>query len=61
MWLKIFKKEKLGLALLWIIIFQLVGFLLGKITSNSLNSWYPSLKKSALTPPDQVFANIWTI
>ncbi|MBA2652267.1 MAG: tryptophan-rich sensory protein [Tatlockia sp.] len=56
-----FKKNKWGLAFLWVIIFQLVGFLLGKITNDTINSWYRSLEKSTLTPPDQVFAIVWTI
>jgi tryptophan-rich sensory protein len=30
------------------------------ITYSSIDTWYPSLAKPALTPPDWVFAPVWT-
>jgi translocator protein len=46
---------------LWIMIFQGVGFFMGKITQINLNPWYSSLSKSILTPTDVTFAIIWPI
>jgi len=46
---------------LWIVIFQGVGFFMGKITQINLNPWYSSLSKSVLTPTDVTFAIIWPI
>jgi benzodiazapine receptor len=48
-------------ALLWVAIFQLAGYLLGRITQHDVLSWYPTLHKSALTPPDIVFPIVWFV
>lgn len=42
----------------WIIIFQLVGYMMSKITKSNL-IWYYNLYKSAITPPDSLFPIIW--
>ncbi len=47
--------------LIWILIFQLIGFSLGLLTQSNLHPWYESLNKSALTPPGFVFSIVWTI
>jgi len=47
--------------LLWIMTFQIVGFSLGRITRHEVISWYPTLHKSILTPPDIVFPIVWSI
>lgn len=48
----------------------LAGFLLacfavaaaaGAVTAESVASWYPTLNKPAFTPPDWVFAPVWTV
>jgi tryptophan-rich sensory protein len=38
----------------------LLGFFSGKITSTSVTTWYPTIAKPAFTPPDWVFAPVWT-
>lgn len=48
-------------ALLWIMVFQAVGYVLGRITRHDISSWYSTLHKSALTPPDIVFPIVWVL
>lgn len=48
-------------ALLWIVIFQIIGYFLGTITQHDVISWYPTLHKSSLSPPDIVFPIVWFI
>jgi benzodiazapine receptor len=48
-------------ALLWIVIFQIIGYCLGMITQHDILSWYPSLHKSILSPPNIVFPIVWFI
>ena len=38
-----------------------VGFLSGKITQSSINTWYPDLIKPIYNPPNWIFAPVWTI
>ena len=45
----------------WVIVFQAVGYLLVRITQYDIVSWYPTLHKSTLTPPDIVFPIVWFI
>ena len=52
--------EKISLFL-WIVIFQLVGILLGLFTKANMDPWYLTLEKSGLTPPDIVFSIVWPI
>ena len=48
-------------ALLWIVVFQIIGYCLGMITQHDIVSWYPTLHQSTLTPPDIVFPIVWFI
>ncbi len=48
-------------ALIWILVFQAVGFCLGQLTQHDIVSWYATLQKSALTPPALVFPIAWFI
>lgn len=45
----------------WIVVFQLVGAFLGYITQVNIDTWYQSLHKSSLTPPNFVFPVVWSI
>lgn len=47
--------------LIWIAVFEMIGFFLGQITQANLNPWYDSLHKSSLTPPGYVFAVTWSL
>lgn len=38
-----------------------VGYLSGKITQESILTWYPTIKKPIFNPPNWVFAPVWTI
>ncbi len=38
-----------------------VGYLSGKITQESITTWYPTIKKPVFNPPNWVFAPVWTI
>lgn len=48
-------------ALLWIVVFQMIGYCLGMITQHDILSWYSTLHKSSLTPPNIVFPIVWSI
>lgn len=48
-------------ALLWIIVFQIISYCLSRITQYDILSWYPTVHKSILTPPDIVFPIAWFI
>ncbi|MDP3561516.1 MAG: TspO/MBR family protein [Legionellaceae bacterium] len=48
-------------ACLWIIVFQIIGYCLSMISQHDIVSWYPTLHKSTLTPPDIVFPIVWFI
>lgn len=52
---------KVSSALRWIVVFQLIGYFMGMITQHDIVSWYPTLHKSTLTPPDIFFPIVWFI
>lgn len=47
--------------LLPILICFLVGFTASYFQSDSIQSWYPHLNKSSLTPPNYIFPIAWSI
>ncbi|ARG97038.1 TspO/MBR family protein [Legionella micdadei] len=47
--------------IIWIVVFQAIGFLLGLFTQTNIHPWYESLNKSSLTPPGAVFSIVWTV
>jgi len=55
---KILNKFKL---VIWIIIFQIIGLVLGLMTQANLHPWYEELNKSSLTPPAWVFSTVWPL
>ena len=48
-------------ALLWIVVFQVIGYCMGRITQHDIATWYSTLHKSMLTPPDIVFPIVWSV
>lgn len=40
---------------------ELVGLVAGFFTASSVNSWYTTLEKPPITPPNWVFAPVWTL
>jgi translocator protein len=53
--------RKLPSALLWILVFQFVGYLLGRMTRFNIETWYQTLHKSSLNPPEIVFPIVWGV
>lgn len=53
-------KKILGM-IVWIFVFELIGYGLGTITRVNIADWYPTLHKSSLTPPAIVFPIAWSI
>ncbi|WP_067036379.1 TspO/MBR family protein [Allomuricauda sp. CP2A] len=39
----------------------LIGFLAGFATQSSVNDWYVTLNKPEFTPPNSLFAPVWTV
>jgi tryptophan-rich sensory protein len=46
---------------LGVLICELAGMLGGVLSMSGVREWYPSLQKPLWTPPDSVFAPVWTI
>ncbi|WP_375325573.1 TspO/MBR family protein [Flagellimonas sp. GZD32] len=38
-----------------------IGFLSGIATQSSVNDWYVTLNKPSFTPPNELFAPVWTL
>lgn len=38
-----------------------VNFFIGYVTKDEINTWYDTLHKSLLTPPNYWFSIVWTI
>jgi len=53
-------KKLIGIVC-WILIFQLIAYVLGHIAKINIVSWYHPLHKSSLTPPAIVFPIVWSI
>lgn len=47
--------------IVWILCFQIVGYLIGTISQDPIATWYQTLHKSSLTPPAIVFPIVWSI
>lgn len=46
--------------LLWIALCLAVGFLSGRWTAAEIPTWYRTLRRPAIAPPNWVFAPVWT-
>lgn len=52
--------RRLGALVFWLLVCLGVGALGGLVTSASVETWYQELAKPLFTPPDWVFAPVWT-
>ncbi len=55
-----FKSNKISL-LIWIITIIAIGSVIGSLTKPEISTWYTTLNRSNLTPPNYVFPVAWTI
>lgn len=51
----------IGQSLLGVLLCEGVGLLAAWATQTSVTTWYPTLAKPVFTPPDWLFAPVWTI
>ena len=51
----------IGHSLLGVLLCEGVGLLAAWATQTSVTTWYPTLAKPVFTPPDWLFAPVWTI
>ncbi len=55
-------KNKTFLSLIiWIIGLIAIGAIIGSLTKPEITTWYSTLNRSSLTPPNYVFPIVWTI
>ena len=47
--------------ILWIIAIIGIGSIIGSLTKPEISTWYSTLRRSPLTPPNYVFPIAWTI
>lgn len=47
--------------LIWIVALIAVGSIIGSLTKPEISTWYSTLNRSYLTPPNYVFPIAWTI
>jgi benzodiazapine receptor len=55
-----FKSNRISL-LIWIITIIAIGSVIGSLTKPEISTWYSTLNRSPLTPPNYVFPIAWTI
>ncbi len=55
-----FSKKSFLALLAWISTLVLIGWIIGLLTKSNVATWYPTLIRSPLTPPNYVFAPFWT-
>lgn len=48
-------------AILWVVAFQVVGFVSGLTGYSGKSAWYLLLNKSSLTPPGYIFSIVWPL
>ena len=56
------KENKKHLFLImWIVGLISIGGLIGSLTKPEISSWYSTLNRSTMTPPNYIFPIVWTI
>ncbi len=58
--MNITRKDILSLAA-FVLFFQIMGGLMGLVTSHDIDGWYRTLNRSPLNPPEAAFGIVWTI
>ena len=60
--MKMQKQQSNVLALLTAVLLPIIGGgIVGFVTSQDVNTWYPTLQKPAWNPPNWIFGPVWTI
>lgn len=49
------------LLIIWILSFLFISWVIGSFTKSEVTTWYKSLNRSFLTPPNYIFPIAWTI
>lgn len=52
--------KKILPLILWIVVFQLVGYSIGLLTQVNIQTWYQTLQKATINPPQIVFPIVWS-
>ncbi len=47
--------------IIWIVLLIAIGGVIGSLTNPEISTWYSTLHRSTLTPPNYVFPIAWTI
>ena len=47
--------------IIWIVLLIAIGGVIGSLTKPEISTWYSTLNRSTLTPPNYVFSVAWTI
>jgi len=53
-------KKRIAYILICVAVCLLIGFLSSIATQSSVNDWYLTLNKPSFTPPNEIFAPVWT-
>lgn len=53
-------KQYLSL-IIWIVALIVIGWIIGSVTKAEVNTWYSTLIRSPLSPPNYIFPIAWTI
>ena len=59
--MKKIKKELIFASIIGVLISLGVGFLSSMVTKNAIPTWYASLEKPFFSPPNWLFAPVWTL
>jgi len=46
---------------IWVLVLELLGSVSGLLTKTSVTSWYVTLSRSPLTPPNITFGIVWSV
>lgn len=55
------RKKKVFYFFLCFILVAIAGATASFFTASSVHTWYPYLEKPGFTPPDRIFAPVWTV